>query len=187
QLRVVGEHPARSGDVRGMPARVRQTRQTDEHIDGRSGGWNRRGTPDERRDVGEMLFELRPARKSIRSRDDELRVGQSKSADGPGRARMELAHLGKRIGIARAHRVMQSFGLFPEVIERRVVRQRTDWHSDLLARSSRAGGLWSAASGEEALACVRCNRRAGLALSADWMRPGARFHYKRSFIEGGSP
>src|SRR5438093_3470990 len=42
------------------------------------------------------------------------------------------------------------------MLERWVVRQRTCRHSDLLASSSRAGGLWSATSAEE-VACLGCS------------------------------
>ena len=54
------------------------------------------------------------------------------------------------IGLAGAHALAQTLGLFPQMSERRLVRQLIGWNSDLLARAWRAGGLWSAASGEEA-------------------------------------
>ena len=63
---------------------------------------------------------------------------------------------------------------FPEMLEGRIVRERTCRHSDLLARTWRAGGLWSAASGEEVACHNGFDVRVGLALSADWMRPARR-------------
>src|SRR6185295_20164910 len=89
------------------------------------------------------------------------------------RARVKLADLRERVSIARGDRPGQPFRLFPEMLEGRIVGQRTRRHSDLLARARRAGGLWSAASGEE-VACLPVStfrRREGLALSADWKRP----------------
>src|SRR4029450_12180237 len=46
------------------------------------------------------------------------------------------------------------------MLEGRVVRQRMCRHSNLLARAWRAGGLWSAASGEE-VTCLELIGRSG--------------------------
>src|SRR5207249_5290088 len=83
------------------------------------------------------------------------------------------------VGIARQHRAAQPLGVFTQMVEGGVVRKRTCRHSDLLARIGRAGGLWSAASGEEAACLSFVDVRAGLALSADWERPVRLAHCSR--------
>src|SRR2546423_12999094 len=99
-----------------------------------------------------MLFELRPTREPIGTRGHELGVGERELSDGARRARVKLVNVCERADLAATHRGVQPFGIFSEMFERRVIRKRTCWHSDLLARVSRAGGLWSATSGEE-VAC----------------------------------
>src|SRR5437773_2223225 len=99
-----------------------------------------------------MLFELGPAREPVGTRGHELGVGERELSGGVGRARVKLFNVSECAGLAGTHRGVQPFGIFSEMFERRVIRKRTCWHSDLLARVSRAGGLWSATSGEE-VAC----------------------------------
>jgi len=115
--------------------------------------WERRWTPDERLDIAEMLFELRPIRESIRARGDQLRVGEGEVCDSAIWTREKFFHHAERVACAGRHRGAQAFGVFPEVLEGRIVRERTCRHSDLLTRASGLSGLWSAASGEEA-ACL---------------------------------
>src|SRR6266853_2206189 len=152
---MIEQHAARLRRRR-MEAGIGQACQSGEDICGclRIRQWRR--VPDERIDLGQVLFELRPARESVRTRRDQLRVGERETANRVAGTRMELRHLRDGISLAGQDQVVQSFGVFPKMVEGRIVRERTRWHSDLLARVERADGLWSAASGEEAACLYSC-------------------------------
>src|SRR5215475_2459315 len=84
---------------------------------------------------------------------------------------MKFARLGDCGGVASADALRQAFGFFSEMLEGRIVRQRTCRHSDLLARS---GGLAACGPPHQARKCLPVGvltKREGLALSADWERP----------------
>ena len=179
ERRMIGQHPTGPGRIRWMPAGVCQTREPDEHVDERFRIRRRRWIPHEGLDFDEMLLEPGPTRKPVRARRYQLRIRERKPAHRTVWARMKLLHARDRVGIARQHRAAQPLGVFTQMVEGVVVRKRTCRHSDLLARVGRAGGLWSAASGEEAACLSFVDVRAGLALSADWERPVRLAHCSR--------
>jgi hypothetical protein len=68
---------------------------------------------------------------------------------------VEFSDEGDGFRIAGVDAEAYAFRDLAEPIEGRVIRERTWRHRDLLARTKRARGLGSAASGEEA-ACLGC-------------------------------
>ena len=146
-----------------MPCTVVHARQPHERIDRcRRTARNRGRIPGKLIDDGEMLFELRPAREPVTASRHQLCIGQREIGQHIPGARMELANLRQHRGITTTNAVAQALGVFSEMFEGRIVGQRTDWHSDLLARARRAGGLWSASTGEE-VACLDSCRTVGWA------------------------
>ena len=156
-----GQQAARLRRIGSMPGSVIQARQLDEDVNERPRVISRlRWIPDEGLDGGEILFQLRPARESVSARRDELGITKREKRDRLVRARVKFSHLRAGAGVTGTDCLAQPLGFFPQMLERRVVRQRTYRHSNLLTRAWRADGLWSAASGEE-VACFEMVGRSG--------------------------
>jgi hypothetical protein len=100
-----------------------------------------------------MLFEPSPPAEAVVARRHQLRGAQREAGEGRVSLRVKLADTGDGVRVAGADGFAQLLGLFPEILEGRIVRQLTDGHSDLLSRTRRASGLRSAPSGEE-VACL---------------------------------
>ncbi len=128
------EHLQRSSGVCRTPIQVRQAREAQEHINlvVRIGGGR---IPDERSDLREVLLQPCPAREFVGTGDDELSIREREPSDGLLRVGMELPDLRQGISVSSLDSVEKSLRLLAEMFERRVVRQRTCWHSDLLARA----------------------------------------------------
>ena len=85
-----------------------------------------------------MLPELRPGREPVGTRGHQLGIGERERFNRGCGAGMKLANLRERPAVPGANREAQALGFLAKMLERRIVRQRTDWHSDLLARTTRA-------------------------------------------------
>jgi len=75
---------------------------------------------------------------------------------------MKLVDQRDGIPVTGLNRCAKTFRNLPKSIERGIAWEWTWRHRDLLARIERAGGLWSAASGEEAACLGYCRRSGGL-------------------------
>src|SRR5262245_22569422 len=96
---MVDDQPLRMSRVRSMPVAVGQTRQVNEALIERLRRIReRRRVPDERRDLGQVTLDRRPARKAVLTRNRKLRLRQ-----------LEV------VGLAEA------LGLFAKVFEGRIV------------------------------------------------------------------
>src|SRR5262245_26460079 len=98
-----------------------------------------------------MGLQLRPAGEPVLPRDRQLCVGEYEPGDRCRRARMEFARPSDGGGVAGADALRQALGFFSEMLEGRIVRQRTRRHSDLLARAS---GLAACGPQHQARKCL---------------------------------
>ena len=68
-----------------------------------------------------MLFQLRQLVKPYERAMTSWASASVKLATVAVRARVELLHQRQRVGVAGAHRLAQTLGLFPEMLEGRIV------------------------------------------------------------------
>ncbi len=151
--------------VRSLPAPVVEARQAHERI-----GRGVRGVLDvgrrveaKRRDGLDVALELRPARKSVGSREHQLRAAQGEPLGGGLPFRMELADSRQGLGAARSDFFEQTLRAVTEILERRVFGKRRDRHGDLLPGRFAAPGCKPAVRNRARKTSVREWRKLGWA------------------------